>query len=210
MSSLHSSVLVLFLAFGALAGSLPRKQLGGPPSEFRKHLLPQPVSAGLNQYSALLSAPLQQTQSDALATSLQLPVDSNSKFAFTVFSDLLDHLDLSLTAPDGGHVWLWLHEIKTDMPLSDDGSVSVPGKTFAFVWPFIQLGVYTLSVKSKPHAPRDVLAAGTQSIAVNLFNYDGVRYVSPLETTGCLPGDRGHGWYWWRARRRRAVVLILV
>eukprot|EP01116_Phalansterium_solitarium_P011644 TRINITY_DN27396_c0_g1_i1.p1 TRINITY_DN27396_c0_g1~~TRINITY_DN27396_c0_g1_i1.p1 ORF type:complete len:678 (-),score=219.27 TRINITY_DN27396_c0_g1_i1:561-2594(-) len=176
-------VALLALELPAARSDAPlRKQLGGPPSEFRKHVLPSPISNGIEQKSVLIKAPLTASATGALSASVKLPVDSEEHFAFTFYSDLADSLTLTLLSPTGAEVDIALHQTKTGFPLSDDGSATMPAIAFQFTRPLITVGDYTLKVVSKPDADPAVLAAGTHVFVVNLFNFDGVQVFTYLSS----------------------------
>eukprot|EP00163_Fabomonas_tropica_P027294 TRINITY_DN5210_c1_g2_i2.p1 TRINITY_DN5210_c1_g2~~TRINITY_DN5210_c1_g2_i2.p1 ORF type:complete len:686 (+),score=197.90 TRINITY_DN5210_c1_g2_i2:309-2366(+) len=80
-----------------------RKQLAGPPSEFKVHEMPSPGSAALTSDHAVypIAFKVQQGNADVAVWSVKVPVDSATAAGFTIFAPEKYALKLSLTDPSG-------------------------------------------------------------------------------------------------------------
>eukprot|EP01116_Phalansterium_solitarium_P017913 TRINITY_DN4556_c0_g1_i1.p1 TRINITY_DN4556_c0_g1~~TRINITY_DN4556_c0_g1_i1.p1 ORF type:complete len:671 (+),score=264.89 TRINITY_DN4556_c0_g1_i1:77-2089(+) len=171
-----SLIFLAAVASAVVVSEPPRKQLGGPPSEFAEHILPQPVQAGQVENTAALSTTLQQVAGVAgLSSSIDLPVDSDQLFAFTVFSEALSSLSVTLLDPSGNAVDLSKHINPSNFPLSDDATASVPGTVYVFNAPFAT-GVYKLSISCA------TCTTATQTVAIHLFNDNNIAVFSHLRS----------------------------
>lgn len=169
--------VVLLATLASAITEPPRKQLGGPPEEFSQHILPQPIQAGEVENTAVLRANLQQADGMVgLSSSLDLPVDSDQVFMFSIFSEALNKLTVTLADPSGKQVDLAGHLTPSEFPLSDDHSAGVPANVYSFQAPF-STGVYKLSVACSTCTSSD-----SSLITVHLFNDDNIRVFSHLNS----------------------------
>lgn len=117
--NLRTATALAVLAMVAMAAISPAaglesKMLGGPPSEFKRHEMPDSSLGALFQSSATHFMTLQQVAgtSDVWSYETDVVVDSSQGFQMSLMSPLLEHLEPSLTDPNGNSVDLASHESK--------------------------------------------------------------------------------------------------
>lgn len=95
--------VVLSLAQGSL--SIDAKMLGGPPSEFNRHKIPDSSLGALFQTSATQFLNFEKQGDGFLwSTETEIVVDSDTGFEISIMSPLLNEMQISMTDPSGNPV----------------------------------------------------------------------------------------------------------
>lgn len=133
------------LACASADFTIPRKQLGGPPSEFASHAIPTPMAAAESKSSALLyfSFEASPTNDGSYSSKQTLPVDSTSQFQFMAFSPVAQAgaMTLQLIDPNGAAVDLSGKGEASFLP-NGDSETQFPTTVYTIANPVI--GNYTL------------------------------------------------------------------
>ena len=137
-------LLILLLGLISAASRFPRKNLGGPPSSFNTHKIPDVLSGAVDERSAWWNSELKRDDDGYLYEEIELPVDSNN-FGISFYSPK-NVWNLNLAAPNGDKIDLEKFLYEVDYPIADDGSVTVPASVFLFNEQ--PTGDYKLNIKS--------------------------------------------------------------
>jgi len=180
--------LSLVCAFVCLFGlciakpNIPRKQLAGEPSQFDAHKIPSPAVGGYAEDSVLIRVNLKRSTTDvtSASSSVDLVVDSDVFFGFSVFSPGESHLALTLKDPNGHVVDLSSHALKTSYPI---GYSSVPGTMYTFEKP--KVGTWALSFALNGWVQADI-----PQVLVLLYNYGDNRVFTHLMTYDLQQGKQ--------------------
>eukprot|EP00045_Choanoeca_perplexa_P012411 m.135415 g.135415 ORF g.135415 m.135415 type:complete len:691 (+) comp15992_c0_seq1:113-2185(+) len=121
--------------------NFPRKQLGGPPSEFSQMTIPDATQGSLYHDSAMFLVQFEQTSENLWSFEQELAVDSPTSFSMSVFSSLDEHIAVSMVDPSGAAFDLDHYASKTYWPIGD-GTI----ETTVYQVPQPQLGIYKLSL----------------------------------------------------------------
>eukprot|EP00730_Choanoeca_flexa_P001206 TRINITY_DN10529_c0_g2_i1.p1 TRINITY_DN10529_c0_g2~~TRINITY_DN10529_c0_g2_i1.p1 ORF type:complete len:694 (+),score=204.43 TRINITY_DN10529_c0_g2_i1:107-2188(+) len=117
VSTAFIAALCFALAFAKV--NLPRKQLGGPPSEFARMTIPDPTQAALFHDSALFFVQFSEVGENLWSYEQDFAVDSSTLFSLAIVTSLDEHADVSLTDPNGAAFDLEKYATKTYWPVGD-------------------------------------------------------------------------------------------
>jgi len=192
---IKSIYFAVFLALVALAScELIKKRLAGPPSEFPDFKEPIPSQAAIEEKSAQYYVKFESSANklgSGLSWSTVLPVDSDSVFAFGVFSPF--QYKASLTDPDGNQIDLSKHIVQDSETAFPIGQGSVPGVVYVFNTPFVK-GNYKLKIDSTSEKLslklKQLHASSEADGLVILYNESPVRAHTYLSTYDLKAGQQ--------------------
>ncbi|EGD76312.1 hypothetical protein PTSG_01015 [Salpingoeca rosetta] len=135
------------------AHGLDHKMLGGPPSEFKRHGIPDSSLGALFQSSATHFMRFEQTaDNERLWTyEVDVVVDSDEGFQFSLMSPLLDRLEPTLRDPSGNAVDLSGHKTQSFWPVGDSAT-EIIGDVYTFEKPAVGTYHLTLAVSDMAEA----------------------------------------------------------
>ena len=146
LKMLHRTVLVAVLALFACAHGLQEKRLGGPPSEFARHEVPDSSVGALFQSSATHFFTLEQAGSNVWSHQQQIVVDSSTGFEFSLMSPVLDQLQVELVDPNQNKVDVSSHETRVSVIFGPFHSPSTTVFIFFLFPAFFHLSLLLLFV----------------------------------------------------------------
>lgn len=158
------------------AAGLDSKMLGGPPSEFKRHSIPDTALGALFQASATYFFTMSQDPGNGNVWSYEtdVVVDSTAGFEFSLMSPVLQELKPVLRDPNGNEIDLEPHKSQSFWPVGDSTS-EILGDVYTFSNPTV--GTYHLTLSVSGMTEDEFLARVNHSRGNGRTSSDGILLV---------------------------------